>query len=72
VTTTTYPNLYETPPCIVCNKTTTVVLDADAVKRWKGGELIQSVFPDLDAAAREVLISGTHPECWDELFGEEE
>jgi hypothetical protein len=26
----------------------------------------------MSAADREVLISGTHPACWDKLFPEEE
>jgi len=47
-------------------------LDRAAVTRWREGENIQKVFPDMSAGDREVLISGTHPACWNKLFGEEE
>jgi len=46
-------------------------LDRAAVTRWREGENIQHAFPDMSAGDREVLISGTHPACWDKLFGEE-
>ena len=29
---------------------------------------IQDIFPELDSDDRELLISGTCPVCWDELF----
>jgi hypothetical protein len=49
------------------------VLDRQLVERWREGELIQDVFPDMSVNDREMLITGTHPACWDKLFpGEEE
>jgi hypothetical protein len=41
---------------------------------WKGGtpRLIQSVFPYLNADQREILISGTCPTCWANLFPKED
>jgi hypothetical protein len=47
-------------------------LDRGAVERWQAGENIQSVFPDMSLADREIMISGTHPECWNKLFAEGE
>lgn len=38
--------------------------------RWKGGELIQRVFPDLTPEQREMIISGTCPICWNKMFEE--
>ena len=29
---------------------------------------IQDIFPHIEKDLREVLISGTHPECWIEMF----
>ena len=59
--------------CVVCGKRhDPVILDAEKYYRWKkGGECIQDVFPDSEMTKdqREILISGTCPECWDELFG---
>ena len=33
---------------------------------------VQEIFPNLDADDRELFISGTGSEEWDEIFGEEE
>lgn len=58
--------------CVVCGRIhEPVVLDAEKYYRWKGGECIQDVFPDSEMTKdqREILISGTCPECWDALFG---
>jgi hypothetical protein len=40
--------------------------------RWKMGDLIQDVMPDLTPDEREFLISGVAPGEFDLLFGEEE
>jgi len=61
----------KTKPCTVCNEYEVWSLDREAVTRWQEGENIQSAFPDMKAEDREILISGTHPACWNELFGEE-
>ena len=59
--------------CVVCGRIhEPVILDAEKYYRWKkGGECIQDVFPDSEMTKdqREILISGTCPECWDVLFG---
>lgn len=56
--------------CVVCGRIhEPVVLDAEKYYRWKGGERIQDVFTEMTEDQREILISGTCPECWDELFG---
>jgi hypothetical protein len=42
----------------------------DQYDRWQiNGEYIQTVFPHLDVHIREWMISGTHPACWEDLFG---
>lgn len=56
-----------TKRCVLCGKSSTLTVDADAHRRWRGGTLIQKAFPDLDADSRELLISGTHPSCWGDL-----
>ena len=58
----------KTKPCMVCDKYEVWSLDREAVTRWQEGENIQSAFPDMKAEDREVLITGTHPACWDKLF----
>ena len=47
-------------------------VNEEAYKAWQGGRLIQNVMPALTADQREMLISGTCPRCWDNLFPEEE
>ena len=64
-----------TKSCTVCGDYEVWSLDRELVNRWQGGENIQDVFPDMNEGDRELLISGTHPACWDKLFpgeGEEE
>jgi len=60
--------LVKSRPCTVCGEYEVWSLDRQAVESWQAGENIQSAFPDMPAADREVLISGTHPACWDKLF----
>lgn len=60
---------YTTPTCMVCHEASTVWLDLELVERWKGGEFVQNVWPWMRPDERELLISGTHPSCWEELFG---
>ena len=64
--------IVKTRPCTVCNQYEVWSLDCEAVTRWQEGENIQSAFPDMSAEDREVLISGTHPVCWDKLCPAEE
>ena len=57
--------------CIHCGGHTTFLAKFDNLDRWRDGTLVQNVWPDVPIAERETLISGTHAECWDDLFGEE-
>ena len=41
-------------------------------ERIENGELIQYAFPTLSAGMREQIISGTHPDCWDAMFADDE
>jgi hypothetical protein len=61
-----------TPACQVCSKTSEFTLDDEKVDRWKAGAYIQDVWPHMTMNDRELLISGTHPKCWEELFAEED
>lgn len=59
---------YKECVCPVCNRRIILSLDADKVKRWENGELIQNVFPELSISEREALITGTCDKCWDEMW----
>lgn len=47
-------------------------INLDAVEKWRQGELIQNAMPDLSKDLREMLISGTCPKCWNDMFPPEE
>lgn len=57
------------PTCHVCGKQATVQVTPKQYMDWQMGEHIQDVFPDKSPDERELMISGTHPECWEKLFG---
>lgn len=61
-----------TQPCMLCGKTSVVEVDPDRYARWLGGTFIQDVWPEWTPEQRELLITGTHPECWDANFDDED
>lgn len=59
-----------TSTCIHCKQSNDITLDFMSYLAWYNGDaLIQNIWPDLDNDQRELLISGTHAECWKEIFG---
>ena len=64
--------LVKTKTCCVCGEYEVWSLDRQAVESWQAGEYIQNAFPNMTEGERELLISGTHPACWDQLFPKEE
>lgn len=63
--------LYTTPKCIGCKQTTQLTIPKERYLRWKNGELIQRAFDYMSADERELIMTGTHAECWDKLFPDE-
>ena len=60
--------------CLMCGGTKLLPVTPDQIRRWRtprseGGEYIQAAMPNLSAADRELLISGTCGSCFDSLFG---
>ena len=60
-----------TRTCCVCKKGGSVKVKRAELDNWNGGMMAQEAFPDMSADDREQLISGTHPKCWEKLFGPE-
>lgn len=58
-----------TPVCVQCGQSSTMNVSRDKLIRWHKGELAQNVFPELTPDERELLVTGTHPECWEKIFG---
>jgi hypothetical protein len=55
--------------CRECGKSKTYLLEPADVNRWRNGELIQRVFPQIED--REIMISQTCSDYFDKLFAEE-
>jgi hypothetical protein len=64
--------LYSCPRCMICGETAIVELDPQKVEKWRKGIHVQNVWPEMSADERELLISGTHSECWNKMFDEQE
>lgn len=59
-----------TPRCIWCGHGGEVSVDREEFFQWRGGALIQEAMPTTPQEIREQMISGTHPECWTQIFSE--
>ena len=58
--------------CMNCGIFVPVVLDGGSYFNYFfRGWYPDVCFPTLSLDQRELLISGTHPECWDALMGED-
>jgi hypothetical protein len=61
-----------TKACMVCKRTSRLTVLREAFLLWQRGELLQVAMPDLTDDELELLLSGTHPDCWDIAFPEED
>ena len=59
------------PPCFHCGQRAEVQVLAADWEKYKAGAHAQQAFPEMPPAQREMLISGTHPACWDILFADD-
>lgn len=59
-------------PCPECGRRSEVELDDVAYLVWMNGRHVQDAFPEMSLEQRELLITGTHPECWEKIFPPEE
>ncbi len=59
-------------PCRLCQQVTDLSVNIEGFIAWQGGEFIQDALPELSADERELLISGTCPTCWEEMFPSDE
>lgn len=62
-----------TPACGICEQRAVIMMTDEQYTRYNSGTLIQDALPELSVDVREMLITGTCPECWTKVFsGEEE
>lgn len=66
------PVVVKTKPCPVCGKTSILEIDRTGFELWQNGTFIQQALPNLSADEREMLLTGTHPDCWDAMWDEDE
>lgn len=66
-----YVRVYRVP-CIDCGETTRIQIPEREFQLYRGGKLMQDVFPTFDVGIRELMISGVCPKCWDKMFSPEE
>lgn len=67
--------LVETKQCVQCGKTTLVGVTREQYDKILQRLKVQEVFPEDTSDFRELIITGTHSECWDKIFsgwGDEE
>ena len=62
-----------TKECINCRQTGTVMVDREKYQEFTKTprhlrRLIQDIFPEHSRAEREQLMTGVHPECFDDMF----
>lgn len=55
-----------TPTCMFCGRSEVIEVDATRYARWMAGAFVQDVWPEWSPGEREMLITGTHPKCWDD------
>jgi hypothetical protein len=61
-----------TKTCIYCGEKGLLRVSPVALRKYQQGALVQDAFPDFSSDEREQLMTGTHAECWNKLFPEEE
>lgn len=61
-----------TPRCPRCHRASELKVDRAGHEAWQAGAHIQNAFPLMSADQREMLLTGTHPRCWDLMFAEPE
>jgi hypothetical protein len=64
--------LVTNPTCVHCGNGSYSRVDYLKFWLWQGGGLIDQIFPMMSSAEREVMISGTHAYCWNQMFKDEE
>ena len=53
--------------CPLCQDVSNVVVPRDGYDSWSRGMYIRDALPGISSEDREILMTGLHPECWDEV-----
>ena len=59
--------------CPYCHRKHVFTITDEQFNKYANGEsYIQTIFPELTAPEREMLITGICEECWNKIFSSEE
>ena len=64
--------IVETKPCFHCKEVGTVEIPSQELFNLNQGLLIQEALVSVPKDLREQIMTGTHPKCFIEMFGDEE
>lgn len=64
--------IIQTPPCMLCDASSFVDVTTEEHAAIQATPYIQHAVPHRSEAFRELLISGTHEQCWDSMFADED
>lgn len=57
-----------TKTCPRCGRSGSVVVSLSDYNKYKNGARIQDAFPNTSPELREQILTGYHPNCWDDEF----
>lgn len=66
------PSVFVRTFCIHCKKENQIRINRSDYNRYMRGDYTQDIWPALSVDDRELLISGTHPDCWHAIFNKKE
>ena len=59
--------------CIHCRQENRIYVEPKDYLDWFNKDrYVQDIWTTLSQQDREIIISGTHPECWNEMFPDED
>lgn len=58
-----------TRPCFLCGRASVEEVTTTQAQALAAGGHVQTVMPERPAPERELFITGTHPTCWEQMFG---
>jgi hypothetical protein len=58
--------------CTCCDIVHLIGTSLTGYMSWRAGAFVQEAFPEVPKEYREMFISGTCPECWERMFGNDD
>lgn len=58
--------------CPFCGQQAHVAVPAQGLWDWEHGQFVQVAMPGLTPDEREIVMTGTHPACFDAVFADDE